>query len=70
MTDKTNRYRREDKRDAYEVALSLAEQQDELTHPDAYLTIFKQLDPNLDREARRQVAAKAVRVIRGRRKTR
>lgn len=67
MTDRTNRYRRQDRRDAYEKALKLAKAMEELKHPEAFLEIFKQLDPNLSREGRRQVAAKAVRVVRGRR---
>lgn len=63
--DKTNRFKRQDKREAYEHALELARQQEKLDQ----LAIFRQLDPDLSREDRRQVAAKAVRVVRGRRMT-
>lgn len=61
--DKTNRFKRQDKREAYEHALELARKQERLDQ----LAIAKQLDPNLSREDRRQVAAKAIRVVRGRR---
>jgi hypothetical protein len=63
MADKTNRYKSPAKREAYELALALAERQDELD----FHAIAGQLDPDHKREDRRQVAAKAVRVIRGRR---
>ena len=63
MADRTNRYRRADHRAAYERALELA-QDESLSH----FTIARALDRAIVRGKRQQIAAKAVRVARHRRR--
>lgn len=64
---RTNRYKKPEKRAAYERALELAGQlsDDAIWKRGAYWNIANQLDSNLSREDRRQIAAKAIRVTRG-----
>ncbi len=70
MTDPTNRYRIPAKRAAYEEAILLASKTDTLD-TQAYLRILQSLAPyELSHENRLQVAAKAVRVERYRRRCR
>jgi hypothetical protein len=64
MADHTNRYRRADHRAAYERALELARQD---ANP-SYFAIALALDRRIVRGKRQQIAAKAVRVARHRRR--
>lgn len=67
MTDRTNRFRKPERRAAYEAALRLAEAKDGL-QPGDHLAIARQLDSSIPRDARKQIAAKAVRVTRWRKR--
>lgn len=67
MAHKTNRYKKPNKRAAYERALELAKLY--TLDPGAHLDLAKELGSyELSREERKQVAAKAIRVERGRRR--
>lgn len=66
MTDPTNRYHILENSRAYEEALILARQLPDLYTPDVIFDLARHLNPDLPRESRRQIAAKAILVTRGR----
>lgn len=67
--DQTNRYRKPERREAYEYALRLASQMSDadLWQWATHLEIALMLENSIPREIRKQIAAKAIRVIRHRR---
>jgi hypothetical protein len=72
MSDLTNKFRRKDKREAYERALTTISVYglSKLNQPDTQSKLTNGIHrhfPTLDYAHARQVAAKAIRVMRGRR---
>lgn len=68
MKDSTNRYRTPAKRAAYEYALHIAHTTGDICQLLLHVKIANRLNPDLSHEVRKQVAAKAIRVERGRRR--